>query len=476
LRSLSLWRTQPSRLLARLHPHWRPLALVVLGCAIGQVAVLSQRPVVALWSDTPSYLAVAQRILAGTHFTDPVRTPGYPALLALVFLLTGGEHFGAVVAVQTVLLCATAVEGYVLTCQLQPHRGVAAAVGACMGINILIVNWERMIMTEALSCWVMVTLFLVLERYLRHGRAVTLLWVALLCAIAFLIRPIFIYLPALVMPLLAIHAWRIGALALRWRSLAGALILVGALLLAYMGANAATTGYFGLSAVSNVNLFGKVIEFNLYDRPLRGEGTRYARLQTEVAAYVRTRGKEPWTFVLEHPHYAANGATFLGGFALEEIRQHPLVYLRGSARDLFDGVYAAPYVYAPYTYRPAWIFALWELCVIASRLYIFFPLLLLASMVLAWRHLQDPARALLCALLLAVAGDILVSTLTDYTEFWRLRVPLDWALTVAVAVLLPQAVKSVAAALATLRGRLAVAIGESARPAAHRTVPSDDRS
>src|SRR5690348_14775375 len=91
-------------------PHLVPLGVVLLAAGLGMLASLLQTPRVAAFPDSDGYLAVAHRLLTTHQFTDPIRTPGYPAFLALIFLLTGGEHWNAVVVAQAALIILAAVE------------------------------------------------------------------------------------------------------------------------------------------------------------------------------------------------------------------------------------------------------------------------------------------------------------------------------------------------------------------------------
>jgi hypothetical protein len=439
-------------------PHLLPLAVVLIACSVGQAAVLTQAPLAWISNDSPQYLQLAERMLSGHQFVDAYRTPAYPAMLALLFLLAGGEHLSVVAVFQILLILLATVELYALTWHLSGQRWVAAAVAAVSALNVYATTWERVIMTEALSYWLMVTLFVVLERYLRRGRDFSLVWFALLSVTAILTRPIFLLLPALLLAMVALWSWRLRTLGRRWKevSLAGAAIY--ALVLGYMGANALATGYFGVSDASNIDLFARVLRYDMYALPLSGSaGRQYAPLQAAIERHVTQGGllaREPWGFVQQYPLYRANHLETLGAFSRAEIAQHPLDYVERSLPDIWTGFYVAPYLYAPTSYAPPWIVGLYVLFQFATRAFAFLPLLLLGAGVRLWRQPQQREHLVALALLLAYVELTLMGTTLSYEGFWRLRFPLEWAVTLVGTILLVDAVRALARGLARWRSSL----------------------
>lgn len=424
---------------------------------MGQALAVTQTPFAWISDDSPQYIQVAQRMLAAHQLVDAYRTAGYPALLAATFLLTGGEHLTAVAVVQSLLLILTSVELYVLTVRLFGRRWMAVAVAALAGLNIYVITWERVIMTEALSYWLMVTLFLVLEQYLRGGRRAALAWVTLLSVAAILTRPIFILLPALLLVCLALWWWRQDALRHHWKALAVSFVVVYALVLAYAGANGLTTGYFGVSDASNIDLFGKVLRYDMYALPLHGPaGQQYAQLQARITTHIEqggALGREPWGFVKQYPEYGADHYATLGAFSAAEIRQHPWYFVRETLPDIRDGFYVAPYLYAPDAYRPFWVVGAEAIFTALARAYGFFPVLLLAALMSAWRRPAHVGYAL-CVMVLLAYGEIgVMGTTLAYGEFWRLRFPMEWGAMLAGVVFLVQLVQALARALASWRQR-----------------------
>lgn len=440
-------------LLERLWPHRIALAVVLLACAIGQAAVLMQRPLVSLVGDGFDYLAIAQRIGAGQQFLDPLRTPGYPAFLALVFALTGGVQLTAVVLVQAALTVTATVGVYVLAIRLGGARWAAALAAALVGANPYTVNFERNILTETLSFWLMIVLFLCFERYLRFERRRTLVAIVVLCVAAILTRPIFIFLPVLFAVLLGWQRVRTGRLRAHWRAGLLALGVIYALVGVYAGLNGAATSYVGLSDIGDFNLCGKLLEYRLYDLPVAGLPAAEAQLRAGLSTYMRVAGRNPWDYVNSHPEYERGEWQVPASLMRAEIVAHPGAYLRATARDSVVVFYVAPFLYVNYQAfaTPGWIAVLLLIFTFAARLSALVPLLLLAQTMRVWRQPRSISSLVLLVALAALTADMLITAISDDTDFWRLRFPFDWVLTLACVFAAIDLVRVLAVWLAALR-------------------------
>ena len=444
------WADLRAQAIARVKPHALPLALVLLACGLGQAAVLIQTPLVSLQPlDTPQYLAVVHRMLTSHSIFDPLRTPGYPLLLAAIFIVTGGQHLEAVVLVQAALLVLAALEIYLLASRIGAPRWPAALIGVLLGLNPFVLATERLILTEALAYWLVVTLALTFERLLRRPRTATWTSFALLAVAAVLTRPNLIALPALLLLVLTLRSWRLHRLRLQGRALALTCGAIYAAILAYAAGNALTVHYFGLSYLTNETLFEKVYEYRLYALPFTSGDPQVVRLRAEVQAFART--PDGPSFPLRYPDATANYWAVPGQLARAEIAQHPLVYVERSVPEIVAVAYADPYPIVPWPALPRWMSALAAFFRFAARTYAFLPLLLLLTGIQAWRHPERVSRVVLFALLLVLACHLVLTGLVDYIEFWRLRFPVDWIIMLAFALVLVEWVQALAGGLARLR-------------------------
>jgi Dolichyl-phosphate-mannose-protein mannosyltransferase len=447
--------------------HGLPLAIVLLACAVAQTATLMQPINIHQWPDTAQYLTVAHRILYLHQFADPIRTPGYPAFMALVFALTGGEHLRALVVAQAGLMVLAALEVYVLAYRLTCRRWAACVIATVIGTNLFLLDWERLYLSETLSYWLIVTIFVLFERYLRSERTSTLIWLALVCAAAILTRPIFIYIPAALWLVLAFRSARVGTLRQRWKPLAFACAVSYGFVVADMAANAATFGYFGLSDISNLNLFAKVLEAHtIYGMPASGADPRFAPFQADVSKYVASGRGEIWAFVFSHPTWDAHYWSTYGAYSIQVLMRHPWYYLHASFADVMKVWTVRPWFWAPYTAAPLWTYVLIKLSILQYRAYLLLPLLLLATAIWAWRHAEQVVGVTLLAMLVCILGQLLSAGMLDYTEFDRLRLPLDWAMTFVVGMAVVQSISVGARAMLRRSGGIA-SIGEPA----HALVP-----
>ena len=467
---MSVQRSYPAALLRwapfwqpmsrRLGPHAPALALVLVASAIGQLAVLIQTPLVVLVVDSSGYLALTHRILTTGQFTDPLATTGYPTFMALVFLLAGRDNLTAVVVAQTALMIMVVLGIYLLAYRIGLARWAAALIAALGGIDPYIVNFERDIFTETLALWLIVMLFLVFERYLRHGRPATLGWLVVLCTASMLTRPVFIFVPLVLALVIFGRSARRGWLKDTWRAPALALAVSYGLIVVYAGINGITTGYFGLSDVSDFNLWGKLVEYRMYELPVTHADPQALRLRADLLAYVRSGRHDAWDYINQRPvqlKYVVKGHWRVpADLMLAEMHEHPTYYLQRTAQDIVVCDYVAPilYVNSPPFSTPPWIAVLLAFFTFASRVYVLLPLLLIVAGVRACRHPDEVPRLVVFAALAALAGDILITAISDDTDFWRLRVPLDWVMTLVFVAVTIEVVQVLARRLAAWRSTL----------------------
>lgn len=413
---------------ARLRRHAIPLAGVLGACAIGQAATLIQPLPTHTWPDTQQYVAVTHRILTSLQFADPVRTPGYPLFLAGIYL-TAGDHTRTIILAQALLMVLTAVELYVLGLRIGLSRPFAALVAAMIGVNIFILNWERLVLSETLSFWLIVTLFLAFAGYLRTPRLSGAIWVGLLSAAAILTRPVFIYLPALLALVLAARAVRLRRVRVELLPLGVLLATAYGAVVLYMASNALANGYFGLSDVGSINLFGKVLEAHAhYGMPLTGASPEVAALAADAQRYAAAGGSDPFLFTHTHAQYNAHNYALYGTYSTQIFEHHPLFFLRSALGDARTAWLARQWLWAPNTVNPFWVLALGKLAAAQYHAYVLLPLLLVVMSAWAWRRPERTDAALLLALLATVAAQILMAGAADFTEQYRIRFPLDWAM------------------------------------------------
>jgi 4-amino-4-deoxy-L-arabinose transferase-like glycosyltransferase len=209
------------------------------------------KPQRSLLTDSAGYLELADSIRLEGRFhasehEESLRTPGYPALIALVQAIFG-EHVGFVILVQVLLTLLTAWLVFRSARALGgEHVGMAAVWLYALSPNVIF--WAATIMTETFfAFWLALAMALVIEGLVRGSRR----WSAvggLSLGMAVLTRPIGLYLVPL---------WAVGVLLAGWRMLKGhrrwanaASVLLAALLpvLAWQARNLLVHDSFRLTA------------------------------------------------------------------------------------------------------------------------------------------------------------------------------------------------------------------------------------
>jgi uncharacterized protein (TIGR03382 family) len=379
--------------------------------------------------------------------------------------------------------------------------------------NLYILDWERVMMTELLSFWALVTLFLCFERFVRQPKLELAVVLAVVAFVAVMIRPFNLYLPVLLLG--AALAWSFWVTEGRryWKPvlLSAALFSLG--IGGYMVANARVNGVFGLSWITNIDLFGKVLEYHLQDAPV---AARYAPLQADVDRFIRNNPPypvdpwpaippDPWAFVQTHelPAYGpgmtwSGGYQPVGGYARGIIVGHFGQYVANSMADAYAAWQATPWLYAVYGaapdgtwtpdktaiagitgypvfgrnttgshYEPTWVTALLILSTLQEGAYAFLPVLLVLLGYWLWRRRHDLQVFLLLIMLLALVSNILIAGLASYVEFYRLRAPMDWAMIMVASIVL-------LAGLSAIRSRVAETVAQDARANAFSEMASLD--
>ena len=144
---------------------WQFLCAVALVVTCLKVALIVLDPHVRLFmGDSASYLASAVQ-----GWTPPDRSFTYPLLIRFTAVASGS--IGTLLLVQTLLGAATAMLLCVmLRSAFGVRRTIAAAAAALLALDPAQLFYERMVMTEAVSTFVLIATLLLALAYLRTGR------------------------------------------------------------------------------------------------------------------------------------------------------------------------------------------------------------------------------------------------------------------------------------------------------------------
>ncbi len=435
------------------------LALLALASLV-VTAYYVNHPAPEINPDTPSYLTAAQHILANGQLVDPARTPGFPLLIAVVYLLAGQGNLMAVSVVHGVLFVLMTLEVYLLACMILRRAWIALAVGLLVVTNTYLLSYSKPVIIEGTSIWLVVSLALVVVLFVRSLRLRDLWLVAALTLILFMTRPEWIYVPVPLFFYLMVIAARRGKLRrLLPHSIAAVLLLYGVLGL-YVYANAAQFGVAGVTDVQNINLLGKVIQYHMQNEA----PPEYAAVAQVVNTYVQHGGGNPYDLASLYPPLADHYWSLAGQYALAIIEHHPVEFLL----DSIPLIVSVPYFYYPYSQiNPQGAFAfpllqLQTLSVFLYSLYWLFPILALLWIVLLFWRRTSRLRSVeaMGAIVLLSLYSLTLTSVGAYGEYMRFRAPVDPLLLMIIwgslltSLVLPSSILSEHAVVTRLLSRL----------------------
>ena len=397
------------------------LLLALAGLVVA--AFYLNHPQVEIDPDTQSYLTVTQHILTNGKFVDPIRTPGYPSFIALVFLLAGQGNLAAVSIAQGILFVVATLEVYIITCLILRHAWMGVIVGLIVGTNTYLLGFVKPDIAEGFGLWVVVSLALAVTLFLLTLRARLLWLVAALLLVAFMTHPEWIYAPVPIFAYLLIFAWRRGKLRrLLPHAVAAVLLLYGCLGL-FVYVNTTQNGFPGITDVQGINLLGKVIEYRMQNEA----PAQYAVVTQKLDAYLATAGEPtPYGFADYYPPIASNYWSLADSYASSIVSHHPVEFFLDTIPVFFTSSNFY-YAYSGISAQGAFSSPLAQLEQVSSRVYFFyrfFPLFALLWLgLLFWR----PTRRVQMMGALSLLGlyELAVVAAGGYSDFTRLHVPFD---------------------------------------------------
>jgi hypothetical protein len=431
--------------------------------SVSQIAVLSQRPLLYFAGDSLSYLDAARRIGTQGQYIQGLRTPGFPSLLALLRVSGDQSTIWPLLITQIILMVLAALQIYWLAWKITYRITPAAIVASLIGCNLYILNWERTVLSETLAYWGTVTLVCMVYVYLIHPTWKMAICLSLLGFCTILIRPIFLFLPFVIILICLLRDFRLFGYK-EWKRMGVSAVIIAIGMLGYTIAMQRQEGFFGISWISNINLFGKVLEYRLYTDPVP---ERYQLLQQQVIEYEKKYHiAEPWTFInIYAPHADKDHGQALGEYARTVIMSHIGSYISLSLRDIITVWQVEPIFYAPYGYTlpspfPSWsdispdmaasgggplgssaspqilgwINLLERLSYFELFSYLALIIFIPTISIRFWKTPQDPGTSMLMILTMAIVTSIVLIAFGAYEEFYRLRFPLDWAMIMLVCI------------------------------------------
>ena len=419
---------------------WRGPRVLSYGLAVFIITSLVtaafyiNHPQVEINDDTPSYLVSTQNILTHGQFVNAERTPGFPAFMALIFLLRGQHSLFTVSLVQALLFVMVALEVYVMAWLIFRRSWLAFIVGMLVGTNIFLLTFTKPVTVEGISLWLVTTLALMVVIFVQTVKARDFWLVAVLLLLTFLTRPEWVYAPVPLFAYLLFLAARRGKLRVLLPHAIAALVLLYGVLGLYIYVNATENGYTGISFIQNINELGKVMQYQMQNEAPPQD----AALTQKINSFLATHPDGTPYQLREDgaPELSANNWAISGQYANAVITRHPLEFGLKTVPVLFTSfnqlyVYESPdpqgHLYTPIRFIEVFSMGI-------QRSFGLFPFLVLAWFGLLfwqrtrrWRSLE-----MMWAVMLLAAYDLLLTSVGAYDDYMRFHIPFDSLVTLAV--------------------------------------------
>ncbi|HEX7251292.1 MAG TPA: hypothetical protein VF376_00330 [Thermoanaerobaculia bacterium] len=213
---------------------------------------------------------------------DILRTPAYPALLAVLYSFAGlrpalGVFAGVLLSVASIFLARRAAQTWA------PGARVGEVAGAFVALDLGAAAYANYLLTEAFFTFLLLLAFDLLGRAMRPASAGRAIAAGAVLGVAILCRPIAVALP------LAVLATRNGRV-IRFLLL-GSFVVVAP----WVARNAISAGFFGVSSVGSVNLLyhrASAVEDASLGRPHETAATPSDASDRDAVARMRRQGLE----------------------------------------------------------------------------------------------------------------------------------------------------------------------------------------
>lgn len=238
-------------------------------------------PTITIASDTFGYYETGTLLVQdfSGYFINDKRTPIYPLFMVSLLKLKGYENVpissaefsdGAnlIVLVQQIIGALSLILLFFILRTLKFKESHAAVFTLFMAVNPMLFSWERVLMPETLTIFLLLFITFLFIKGLKTGKSAYFYPLLPLFIIFFLLKPIYILLPVFTLPILAIFKGDplqhckgspyITLILVVFTSFVYLLVP-----LSYIKINQIRYHYRGINHSSDINLLGKILKYNL---------------------------------------------------------------------------------------------------------------------------------------------------------------------------------------------------------------------
>lgn len=289
---------------------------------------------ILVYPDSVEYIDAAEKIKSLK--IDASRVPGYPLFIAisqsLFFFL---DPTIAVLLMQAIASSAASVLLFIAAYKIFGNRIKAFLFFLFWSLSICVINWDFLILTESMTNVLMIMLVFFFFIYMEKKKELYLITLYGICLILLYTKPFYIALPLLVAAIALVKAKLSG----NWkRTTAITLASLSVIYLSVFGysyVNYKQNGYFGISNVSVINRFGKVLQYRMYEYGDNEKITNY------IKEYIKDNdGELPIpVYFIEDYNLNRDNYSEISEYVNGIIKKHPAVFLKNTYKLITEELY-----------------------------------------------------------------------------------------------------------------------------------------
>lgn len=255
-------------------------------------------------ADSYGYYGFAKQILEKPSipvFVNQYRVPVYPTILAGLMVANGSKDFpldsqafrptlDQLIFIQSALSVAGIVLVYLLLLQLSVPLAWAFGISMFLSLNVYSYPLERAVMTDSLAGSFLIGLMYLLIRLVQKPTNRDYAFFGILSAVCWLLRPNLLLVPLLSLPLLLF-------VKTNRKFFRANVVIFGVTLLlpiVFVSLNSQYHGYTGISQINEINLLGRILEFDLPVEAGKQYKTYYEAVRDNKQRYQLTM---PYRFI-----------------------------------------------------------------------------------------------------------------------------------------------------------------------------------
>jgi len=323
------------------------LIIIILTGLVIRYLFFSSLNGIITYSDSSTYLMGAKTI-SEKLWVNEYRPPVYPAALALIGMVFSWEHLDiGVILLQIIVSSVNTVFVYKIVQTAFGSRIQAYITAFLVSVGFRIYSWDFVILSENFSILLVTLITYCTILYIKNSNPKQIKILTVLQLVAILTKPFFLLLPFATAFLILSKRLISGGKSL----LSHVKLLLPGLITIYLGVigyslvNLAQNGYFGVSTVGNVNYFGKILQYDMYDlgdNDMLKDQIEYAINNENPEYIVNNSFLEPWHFVVKYgwnkEHYRD-----ISEFSKKIMLSHPFTYTGKSLALTYELFTSSPF-------------------------------------------------------------------------------------------------------------------------------------